>query len=128
MTRGFGRSAASGTTILSYHVNVDESSGLYNGTASPEFELGISRIDADQKTPWFSKCGVTHEQVCVCLCVFMCVCVCVWLCVYILCDCVCIWVCVFVCVCVCARACAFLCESLFGCICSCLWESLAVFA
>ena len=47
---------------LSYHVNSDEAYSMYNGTANPEFDIGICRLQVDHLTAWYSNCTVTHEQ------------------------------------------------------------------
>lgn len=48
-------------TSISYHVNADEAYSLYNGTANPEFDVSICRLQIDHVTPWFRN-GSTGDQ------------------------------------------------------------------
>jgi hypothetical protein len=63
LTAGWTGATGDTRSSISYHVNSDEAYARFNGSANPEFEIGMCRLNADHATAWYSNCTVTQEQI-----------------------------------------------------------------
>jgi hypothetical protein len=54
--------SGSNRTTLSFHVNADEAYTLFNGTANPEMDIRICRLNIDHVTPWYQNTTALNVQ------------------------------------------------------------------